>query len=109
MDSKGPCQVTITAPDRSWLAAFARQLVADWLAAAAHLDTMATTYRWQGVVHEAEEARAVLHTSFECVSVIAERVRQEHPYEVACVAAVPIVAGEPEYLAWISEQAAGWK
>ncbi len=105
MDSppNGPCQVVITAPDRAWLQSFVRSLVDDHLAAAAHVDVMHTTYRWAGQVQEAEEARAILHTTFSRVDDIAALTRCAHPYEVACVAAVPIAAGEVNYLQWISD------
>lgn len=106
MDSppdEGPCSLTITAPDRSWLHAFARGLVYDKLAAAAHIDSIDTTYRWRGEVVDAHEARACVHTVFGCVEQIAQRVREEHPYEVACVAAQPISQGEPDYLRWIRD------
>lgn len=103
----GPCEVTITAPDREWLQALVRQYVEEGVAAAAHVDIMHTTYRWAGQVHEADEARAVLHASRRNLDEITARVRAEHVYEVACVAAVDIVAGEPRYLEWIKESTRG--
>ena len=101
-----PCEVIITAPDRAWLQSFVRRLVDDRLAAAGHVDTMHTTYWWAGEINETDEARAVLHTRTAHIDAIAVRTREEHPYEVACVAATPIVAGEPEYLAWITDETA---
>src|SRR5215207_5521906 len=35
---------------------------------------------------------------------ILQRVKQEHPYEVPSVVAVPIIDGGPDYLGWILEQ-----
>lgn len=103
----GPCEVTITAPDRAWLGRFVRGLVDDHLAAAGHVDVMDTVYRWAGEVRGASEARAVLHTSFVHVDTISARTRDAHPYDVACVAATPILAGEPAYLQWIKESTRG--
>jgi periplasmic divalent cation tolerance protein len=34
-------------------------------------------------------------------------IRSSHPYEVPEIVAVPIVAGSPDYLAWISEETRG--
>lgn len=96
----GPCEVTITAADRDWLQQFVRELVTERLAAAAHLDTMHTIYRWDGV-QEAEEGRARLHTNATRVCEISERVRASHPYDVPCVVATPITFGDPDYLSWI--------
>ena len=33
-----------------------------------------------------------------------DRAKQEHPYEVPSVVAVPIIDGGPDYIGWISEQ-----
>ena len=49
-------------------------------------------------------ARAIIHTIFERVDAIACRCRNEHPYEVVCVAAKALVAGEPKYLQWIDSE-----
>jgi periplasmic divalent cation tolerance protein len=35
---------------------------------------------------------------------IIERAKQEHPYEVPSVVAIPIIDGGPDYLRWILEQ-----
>jgi uncharacterized protein involved in tolerance to divalent cations len=35
---------------------------------------------------------------------IIERTNREHPYVVPCVVAVPIVAGNPNYLKWIADE-----
>jgi periplasmic divalent cation tolerance protein len=35
---------------------------------------------------------------------IIQRAKQEHPYEVPSVVAVPIIDGGPDYIGWILEQ-----
>jgi hypothetical protein len=35
---------------------------------------------------------------------IIDRVNREHPYEVPCVIAVPIIAGNPAYIQWIRDE-----
>ena len=97
----GPCEVTITAPDRDWLYAVVRHIVENRLAAAAHVDAMDTIYRWAGSVHFADEARARLHTMSHNLPAIIDCVKQGHPFEVPCVVAIPIRDGEAEYLQWI--------
>jgi periplasmic divalent cation tolerance protein len=47
-------------------------------------------YRWKGVVEEAEECMLVIKSS--------------HTYEVPEVVAVAIVAGAPNYLAWLDKE-----
>lgn len=99
------CEVVITAPDAGWLLEFTRQLVADRLAASAHnIDTVRTVYRWDGQVHDAMEARCMIRTRRNLVHAITERTRRLHPYEVPSVIAFPILAGNPDYIAWILAQ-----
>jgi periplasmic divalent cation tolerance protein len=99
------CEVVITAPDTEWLAGFTRRLVEDHLVAGSHQVTpIRSIYRWQGEVHDITEARVALHTRTELVPAIAARADAEHPYEVPCVVALPIVSGGPAYLDWIREQ-----
>ena len=94
------CEVIITAPDRDWLADLCRQLVDARLASSAHvIHPVTSIYRWEGAVHEATEARAFLR-SRRLVSRLATFV-ERHPYEVPNITAVPIVGGNPDYLAWI--------
>ena len=101
-DVEGLCEVVITAPDAEWLLAFTRALVADRLAASAHnLAEVRTVYRWDGDVHDATEARCMIRTRRALVDAIIERARLEHPYLVPSVVALPIVAANPDYAAWI--------
>lgn len=100
--SEDVCEVIITAPDAEWLAAFARRLVEDRLAAAGHNVTpIRSIYRWEGKIHDNAEARVALHTRLSLVQAIIERTNAEHPYVVPCVVAVPISAGYPDYVSWI--------
>ena len=98
------CEVIITAPDAEWLAAFTRGLVDARLAACGHnVAPIRSIYRWAGEVHDETEARVSLHTRVSLVPAIVEHTVAEHPYDVPCVIAVPIVDGDPAYLTWILE------
>ena len=99
------CEVVITAPDAAWLAEFARRLVTDCLAAGGHeIQAIRSIYRWNGEVHDRPEARLALHTRTELVPAIAARAEAEHPYEVPCVVALPIVTGGDAYVRWILDE-----
>ena len=96
------CEVVITAADADWLAAFTRRLVEDRLAACGHLLTpIRSVYRWDGAVHDDAEARVALHTRRALVPAIVARADDEHPYDVPCVLALPVVDGNPDYLRWV--------
>jgi periplasmic divalent cation tolerance protein len=101
------CEVIITAADAEWLTRFTRSLVADRLAAASHtVSPIRSTYRWAGKVQDHGEARATLHTRTELVPAIVGQANREHPYELPCVVAVPMIAGNPAYFDWVRAETA---
>lgn len=96
------CEVIVTAPDGAWLEDLCRQLVSNRLASSAHvIHNVRSIYRWQGSVHEITEARAFLRSRTRLVDALTAYVVERHPYDVPNVTALPIVAGNPEYLDWI--------
>lgn len=46
-------------------------------------------------MHDETEARVALHTRRSLVFAIVDRTNRDHPYDVPCVIAVPIVDGNP--------------
>jgi periplasmic divalent cation tolerance protein len=99
------CEVIITAPDPDWLVEFTRKLVVDRLCASGHnFQPIRTIYRWHGQVYDKTEGRVALRTRCGLLPQIIERAKQEHPYEVPSVVAIPIIDGGPDYLRWILEQ-----
>jgi len=101
------CEVVITGPSQEWVATFTRQLVDDHLAACGHIiPTIRSIYRWEGSVHDEPEARVVLHTRKSLVSAIVDRANRDHPYDVPCVIALPIVDGNPVYVDWVLNETA---
>ena len=99
------CEVIITADSAEWLANFTRALVEDRLVACGHnIAAIRSIYRWEGAVHDDPEARVGLHTRVDLVPAIVERTNRDHPYDVPCVLAVPIVGGNPAYIQWVLDQ-----
>jgi periplasmic divalent cation tolerance protein len=103
------CEVVITAADPDWLAGFTHRLVADRLAACGQqIAAIRSIYRWDGAVQDEPEARVALHTRTALVDRIVERANAEHPYDVPCVIALPVVAANPAYVEWVrTETSAG--
>ncbi len=96
------CEVVITAPDPEWLANVTHQLVEDRLAACGHnIHTIRSIYRWDGAVHDETEARVALHTRRSLVPAITARTHNDHPYDVPCVIALPVVDGNRDYITWV--------
>jgi periplasmic divalent cation tolerance protein len=99
------CEVIITAPDADWLAEFTHQLVNDRLCACGHnIAAIRSIYRWQGTVHDQGEARVALHTRLDLVPEIVVRTNRDHPYDVPCVIATPVVAANPAYVQWVLDE-----
>ncbi|MCV2490749.1 divalent-cation tolerance protein CutA [Geodermatophilus sp. YIM 151500] len=99
------CEVVVTADDADWLAGFTRALVGERLAACGHtVAPIRSVYRWEGAVHDEGEARVALHTRRSLVPAIVARADRDHPYDVPCVIAMPLVGGNPAYLAWIAAE-----
>ena len=104
------CEIVITGPSQEWVAAFTRQLVDDRLAACGHIiNEIRSIYRWEGSVHDEPEARVALHTRRSLVSAIVDRANRDHPYDVPCVIALPIVDGNPAYIGWVLRETANGK
>jgi periplasmic divalent cation tolerance protein len=96
------CEVVITANDEGWLLDFTRSLVRERLAACGQQVTpIESIYRWNNEIQQDRETRVALHTRLDLVPAILERVKREHPYEVPCVLALPVAAGNPDYLDWV--------
>ncbi|XVX20755.1 divalent-cation tolerance protein CutA [Actinomycetota bacterium] len=100
-------EVHISAPDSATAERLARLLVEERLAACAQvLPDMTSYYRWDGVVQADPECLILVKTTAARFDELAARVEQEHPYETPEVVAVPIVAANEAYAAWLAEAVA---
>jgi periplasmic divalent cation tolerance protein len=94
--------VEITAPSPEEAERIGRTLVEERLASCANLvPGIRSIYRWQGRVEEAAETMLLVKTAEASLPALIDRVRSLHSYDCPCIAAVPIVGGNPAYLAWI--------
>jgi len=83
----------------------ASTVVGERIAACANiLGTIGSLYWWQGSVEESEETGLILKTKDELVERLVARVKELHGYTVPCVVALPIAAGNPDYLRWIEAE-----
>ena len=105
MNDDEVCEVIITGPNADWLATFTRSLVTDRLAACGqNFANIRSIYRWHGAVEDEPEARVALHTRRALVDAIVERAERDHPYDVPCVIAIPLVGGNPAYIQWVRDE-----
>lgn len=95
----------VTAGSREEALAIGRTVVEERLAACANvLDGMSSIYWWQGALEQASEAVLILKTRAELVERLTARIKDLHSYECPCVVALPIDAGNPDYLDWIARE-----
>jgi periplasmic divalent cation tolerance protein len=101
-------QVTTATDSREAAEEISRVVVDARLAACAQIvGPVASRYWWQGRVDPAEEWLVIVKTTAERFEDVAAAIRSAHSYEVPEISAVPIVAGSPDYLAWIQAEATG--
>jgi periplasmic divalent cation tolerance protein len=99
--------VYVTTADRAEALRIGRAVVERRLAACVNvIDPMRSIYWWQGTVESAEEAVLIAKTSAARLPALIEAVRSLHGYSCPCVVALPIVEGNPDFLAWIDREVA---
>ena len=97
--------VYVTAKDRAQALAIGRSLVEERLVACVNvLDHVRSLYWWAGKVQEEDEALFVAKTRSELVEKVVARVKELHSYQVPCVVALPVAAGNPDFLDWITAE-----
>ena len=97
-----------TLPEHEAAIAMAEGLVKAGLAACVNiLAECQSLYHWKGTLESAIEVPLLIKTSATMYSAVEQFIVKHHPYEVPEVIAVPITAGLPAYLQWITDESAG--
>ncbi|TQM84731.1 periplasmic divalent cation tolerance protein [Saccharothrix saharensis] len=63
-----------------------------------------SVYRWDGEVHDDREWQLWIKTAYDRVDELTEFVEARHSYDVPEVLALPVLGGNADYLAWVTEQ-----
>jgi adenylate kinase len=58
-------------------------------------------YWWEGQLETAQESLLIIKCAAELVDAVIEKVKEVHPYEVPEILALPVEAGNMDYLAWV--------
>jgi periplasmic divalent cation tolerance protein len=92
-----------TCPDAATATRISRVLVEEQLAACVNrVPGIASTYRWQGKIHDDTEVLLLIKTTRECFDALHARLVELHPYELPELIALDIAGGHAAYLDWIS-------
>jgi len=103
----GCCSLYITASSDDEAALLARTLVAERLIACANLvPGVQSFYWWEGQVQDDTEVLVIGKTRAGLVDQVIARVKELHSYDCPCVVALPITAGNEDYISWIEAETA---
>lgn len=95
----------ITAPNRKEAESISKSIIADRLAACTNiLDNMSALFHWDNEVQSENEVVLIAKTTAEAYPALEDRVREQHSYDCPCIIALPVVAGNAEYLEWIEKE-----
>ena len=95
----------LTVPTEAEGRELARRMVEEKLVACAHLFPAGfSVYRWEGKVMEESEMVLIAKTRSDLVIEAIDRIAKWHSYDVPCVLALPIEAGNESFLKWISAE-----
>ena len=65
-----------------------------------------STYRWEDNIEIATEVPLLIKTTRAAYPRLEKLMREAHPYELPEIIAVPVTAGFPAYLDWVSRETA---
>ncbi len=86
----------------------ARALVEEGDAACVNiLPGIRSIYRWQGEICDDSEFLMLIKTVEERYEGVQKAIRRLHSYSTPEIIALPVTAGDPDYLKWLHEQIRG--
>ncbi len=98
-------QVLTATASRDDAQRIAAALVEQRLAACVQvIGPIASTYWWQGRVEQAEEWLCLIKSRRALYDELEQAIRARHPYETPEIMALPVIAGSPPYLHWLSQE-----
>jgi periplasmic divalent cation tolerance protein len=65
---------------------------------------IASRYWWKGKIEKSKEVLLIIKTRKNLVKRIEKTVKENHPYEVPEVIAIPVVSGSVDYLDWLEKE-----
>ncbi|WP_277213346.1 divalent-cation tolerance protein CutA [Isoptericola croceus] len=84
----------------------AHEAVAARLAACGQVDgPVSSSYWWDGAVTTDTEWRVTFKTTAAMAPELERWLTEHHPYDVPEVLRVPVLGGNPDYLAWVAAEA----
>ena len=96
--------IFITAPNKKEAEHIAQQLIKNRLAACVNImENIKSIFWWEGKVDRAKEVLLIIKTRKSLINKLIKKVKSLHSYAVPEIIALPIIAGNKQYLDWINE------
>ena len=94
--------ILCTCPDEETASRLASGLVEKELVACVNiLPGIRSIYRWQGTVQDEPETMMVIKSTRDSFTQLKSWLRENHPYEVPEILALPVGTGLSEYMNWV--------
>ena len=98
-------QVLTTTETKEDAQQIARTLVEGRLAGCVQvIGPISSLYWWQESTETSEEWLCVVKSRKDLYEALEQAIRQVHPYDVPEILALPVVAGNPDYLEWLNTE-----
>ena len=89
-------------PDEASARRIANILVSEGHAACVNrIGAAASTYVWEGELRDEAEVLLIMKTTAAGLAALQSRLNAIHPYELPELVAIPLIGGNPAYLAWV--------
>jgi periplasmic divalent cation tolerance protein len=98
-------QVSTTTDKREDAERISKAIVENRLAACVQITgPIISIYWWKDSMEENEEWRLIIKTRNNLYPKLEQAIKNFHPYEVPEIVAVPIIAGNKDYLDWLQKE-----
>lgn len=98
------CVVTTTIGSDEAAESLAKDIVEARLGACVQIVPIRSVYRWEGEVRVDAEWQCIVKTSATRVDELVAHIKANHTYDVPEVVVTPVIGGNDDYLAWVSEE-----
>ena len=76
-------------------------------ACVSRVESITSAFIWQGHLDNVNEELWIIKTTKAQFPKLCETIKKYHPYDCPEIVALPIIAGNPEYLSWLEESSEG--
>lgn len=96
------CLVLVTAPAKE-ATPLQETLVKEKLVACVNAQPVRSCYIWEGKLEQDDEVLLMMKTKVALFDKLSARIQELHSYDTPEILAIPILKGNPKYLAWMDE------